>query len=114
MTLRHRRLDALRAQASPAVERSILIADLGDVEAEAPLQPLRDDVAMAPALAGLDVCRALPAHQHRHPPLADEVAEIGGDDAGLEPIEDAVVAAQVLVRRDAVEPRSRFEARRRR
>jgi len=74
-----RRLDAVLAQEGPAVERSILIADLGDLDPEAPLQPLRDDVAMAPALAGLDVCRALPAHQHRHPPLAGEVAEISGD-----------------------------------
>ena len=35
MTLRHRRLDALRAQEGPAVERSILVADLGDLDPEA-------------------------------------------------------------------------------
>ena len=54
-------------------------------------------------LSPASICAALSQQ------TSDEVAEIGGDDAGLERFEDASVAAQVLVRRDAVEPRAGFE-----
>ena len=75
-------------------------------DAEPILQPLRDEVAVAPLAAGMAVVCRFPAEHHRHVAVAEKPIP---DCTRVEAVEDLPVERQVSLRRDRLEPWAWFE-----
>jgi hypothetical protein len=82
------------------------MSDLAHLGAETVLEPLRDDVAMAPLAAVMAIGSRFPAEHHWK---LTKVQQAVTDGQRIETVEDFAVKRQVAPRRYRLEPRSGFE-----